>query len=48
MIENKEVVVEWILQIRVNTEQYVQKQEKLGVLLETRSAWLCVYNRGQL
>lgn len=31
MIENKEMVVEWIFQVRGDTELYVQKQEELGV-----------------
>lgn len=31
MIENKEMVVEWIFQVRGDTEIYVQKQKELGV-----------------
>lgn len=31
MVENKEIVVEWIFQVRGDTEIYVQRQEELGV-----------------
>ena len=31
VIENKDIVIEWIFQLSVDIEQYVQKQEELGV-----------------
>ena len=50
VIENKRVVVEWIFQIGGDTEQYVRKQEELGVFqeVEGQHAWLDVYNGGPL